>query len=223
MRCSLFCLAVSLPLASFAQQDSNGPRSADPLHNSFSISYGAATPDYLLDGYRPGRPTEYDYANKGTPGAVCIAYKYLVSRHASVGITATIEQQHGDWLDNEIPGGNVFDLQTTVKGAFIRTCYTMAAEFSSDYVHRDLYRFYTVAGLGFTEEIETDQYDPGFYNKGYNNGVNVYGPMRTQNNHTHINACYSPLGMSIGKKLSYFLELGFGYKGIVNTGLSYKF
>jgi len=224
IRNCLLGLIVIFPFVSFSQEDSVVRHASKPTGlNTFFISFGTWTPDFLLDGYEPGRPTEYSYANKGNPGALCITYKYRFSKRAYIGITGTLEQQYGDWLDNEILDGNVFDLQTTVKGAFVRTCYTLAAEFSWDYASRDLYRLYTVMGLGFTAERETDQYDIAYYEQGYNNGINKYGPIRQDNNHTHVNGYYAPLGISIGRKLSYFLELGFGYKGIVHTGLSYRF
>ena len=181
------------------------------------------TPDYLLDGFRPGRPTEYDYANKGVPMATSITYKFKAYKRRYIGFTLTIEQQYGDWNDNEIPGGNVFNLQTTVKGAFKRTCYTFGADFTYDYVSKGNYRQYLVAGMGMTYEHETDQYNPDFYNQGYINGMNTYGPMLQHNNKTHINGYFSPLGMSVGNRIRYFFELGFGYRGIINTGLCYRF
>ncbi len=196
---------------------------AKTARSFFSVSYASLTADYLLDGYQPGRPTEFSYANRGTPGALCITYKYMLKKRIAVGVTATIEQQYGDWLDNEIPDGNVFDLQTTVKGAFVRTCYTLGADLTYDYVATSLVRLYLVAGLGFTYEFETDQYNPSFYDQGYRQGVNEYGPMRSSHVKSHVNMYASPLGLSVGRKLRYFFELGFGYRGVVNTGLAYGF
>ena len=136
----------------------------------FSISYAYLTPDYLCDGYLPGRPTEFEYANKGAPAALCITYKYRLTKRIYLGFTGTMEQENGDWLDNEIPGGNVFNLQTSVKGEFIRTCYTLGADFRYDYVVSGMFRQYLVAGIGATYEFETDQYNPAFYDQGYWNG-----------------------------------------------------
>jgi len=220
----LFCVVNSCSFVSFSQEDTitKNVLKASGCHN-LSISFATLTPDYLCDGYRPGRPTEFDYANKGFSGALCISYKYQFSHRAYIGFTETIEQQYGDWLDNEIPGGNVFDLQTTVKGAFVRTCYTTAADFTWDYAAEGVWRVYMVAGAGVTYEFETDQYNPGYYNQGYQNGVNHYGPMRVNNNKAHFNGYYAPLGFSAGGKLCYFFEFGFGYRGVFNTGLSYRF
>jgi hypothetical protein len=215
-------LALSNATSCFAQ-DSVRAYKANIYKQSLAISYGAYTPDYLLDGYRPGRPTEFDYTNKGTSWVVGISYKYQFLKRAYIGFTATAEQQYGDWLDNEIPGGNVFDLQTSVKGAFVRTAYTLAPELRWDYLSTKFYSIYTVLGVGVTYEFETDQYNPPYYNAGYQNGVNEYGAMRAKNNKSHLNGYYAPLGFEAGRRLSFFAEFGFGYKGVFNSGLSCKF
>ena len=222
LTCFLFYLAANLPVSSFSQADTVSKKALiTSCRHEFSVSYGSYTPDFLMDGYRPGRPTEFDYANKGLPGAVCVNYKFALAPRSFIGLTATIEQQHGDWLDNEIPGGNVFDLQTTVKGAFIRTSYTLGADYTYDYLVAGIFREYLVVGLGVTWQNETDPYFPDFYNQGYYNGVNSYGPMRAQRIRTHLNGYFAPFGFKVGRRLCYFMELGFGYKGIINTGISY--
>jgi hypothetical protein len=218
----LFIFIFSYSIKAISQDDYSDNSLRLPFKQYISLGYGTLTPDYLCDGYHPGRPTEYDYSNKGTSWDVNLSYKFRIFKRAYIGFTATVEQQYGDWLDNQIIGGNVFDLQTTVKGAFVRTCYTTAVEFTwCYYVHR-MIRIYTVAGFGITYQNETDQYDPDFYNKGYNNGVNYYGPMRRDYNRSHMNMAYYPIGIQVGRRLSYFFEAGFGYKGVLNTGLSFR-
>ena len=168
---SFFSLIIAHPLISFSQNDTVKSTMPGKSPNQlFSISYAYLTPDYLCDGYLPGRPTEFEYANKGAPAALCITYKYRLTKRIYLGFTGTMEQENGDWLDNEIPGGNVFNLQTSVKGEFIRTCYTLGADFRYDYVVSGMFRQYLVAGIGATYEFETDQYNPAFYDQGYWNG-----------------------------------------------------
>ena len=187
------------------------------------IGWGTLTTDYLLDGYRPGRPTEFSYSNKNRSGAPSVTYSYHLTQRTYISAAAAIEQESGDWLDNEIPGGNVFALQTSTKGQFVRTAYTIALEVSYDYVQTEFFRLYTTVGLGSTLAHETDQYYPEYYNQGYYNGVNSYGAMRQVTNADHLNFYYSPFGMSVGKRMCIFMEAGFGYKGIFHTGLSYNF
>ncbi len=222
--CLILCFIMMAPIESFSQNDPMANNSSEnQFKHSISLSYAYRTPDYLMDGYKPGRPTTFDYTNKGNPGALCISYQYNFEKRTYIGLTTTIEQQHGDWLDNEIPYGNVFNLQTSIKGAFIRTCVTLGANITYDYISRGIFREYLVFGLGVTKEFETDQYNPDFYELGYQNGVNYYGPMRSTKNRTHITGYFSPFGISVGRKLNYFLELGFGYRGVINTGITYGF
>jgi hypothetical protein len=221
-RTLLFFILFVCPRYAFSQEDTIDHSLKQPTH-ILSVSYGTLTTDYLLDGYKPGRPTTRDYTNKAPSAVLNVGYKFRCSDLWYVGITASVEQEHGDWLDNEIYDGNVFDLVTTVKGAFIRTNFTFGADFTRYYMVSDIVRIYTTGGIGVTYEFETDQYNPAFYDQGYWQGVNNYGPIKQTKNRAHINAFYSPVGISIGSKLRYFLEAGFGYKGVINTGITYGF
>ena len=212
----LLCFSAS----AFAQA---GNPSSDPLKQSVSVSFATLTGDDILDGYHAGRPTTHDYANKGSGTAICIAYKYRIYNRVSIGFTFMAEQQHGDWLDNQVMDGNVFDLQTTVKGAFARTCYTAATDVTYDYFTHESLRLYLVGGIGYTDVLETTQYNTTFYNQGYNNGINNYGPMRADSKHLHLNGYIAPLGLRVGRQLSGFIEFGFGYGGALNTGIAYNF
>src|ERR1700733_8110143 len=90
----VFFLILCLPFICFSQEDTLVTHNHKSWAAHFlSISCGAFTPDFLMDGYLPGRPTEYNYANKGAPGALVIAYQYKFSRKSSIGITGTMEQQ----------------------------------------------------------------------------------------------------------------------------------
>jgi hypothetical protein len=46
------------------------------------------------------------------------------------------------------------------------------------------------------------------------NSAGMYLPKRT----TQV----TPIGYGIGNKIKWFIEVGYGYKGLINTGLSYK-
>lgn len=215
-RLYLYVLFMAYPLHAFCWQP-------EPLHPTQCVSVGIAfyTSDYLMDGYHPGKPTTYDYVNKGNPFAFFVSYSYRPARRIYVSFTELIEEQYGDWQNNSVY--DYYYLSTLTKGAFVRNAFTSAAEFRWDCVSDGLYKQYMTAGLGFTYQQETDQYNADFYATGYQNGVNRYGPIRASNNQIHFNGYISPLGISIGNKLCYNLQLGFGYKGIVNTGFSYHF
>lgn len=209
-----------LPGALFAQQMAFGSVQSS---ENISLWVGFLSSDFLLDGYHPGRPTIFDYNNKGKSGFFLLTYKHDFGGRVSFGGTITMEQQHGDWQNNVYDNDNPFDLQTSVKGVFNRTDITLAPEMTGYYLKNDMVRLYMVVGLGATLEFETDEYDPQYYNAGYYNGVNKYGALLQHNDKGHLNIYYAPFGFSIGRTFSYYFEMGFGYKGVINTGLSYKF
>ncbi|MCW3123033.1 MAG: hypothetical protein JWQ38_2525 [Flavipsychrobacter sp.] len=207
--CSLICLAVCWPALTYARQDSLAQQ-----RHLFSVSYGILTGDHLLVGYHVGRTSAPDFENKGTPGALCLGYKYRVNNKIYIGLTAAMEQQHGDWLNSRT--------SRNIIGAFVRSSFTIAADFTCNYTSHDLYRIYMVAGVGVTYGQSTRQYSDAYYITGYYDGVNQYGPMRIQEQGQHANGYFCPLGLSVGRRLSYFAEVGFGYKGVLNTGLTYS-
>lgn len=49
-----------------------------------------------------------------------------------------------------------------------------------------------------------------------------YKNMNTRGNNTGFAFQVNPVGIRVGKKLGGFLEAGFGYKGLINAGLSLK-
>jgi hypothetical protein len=76
-------------------------------------------------------------------------------------------------------------------------------------VKQEVIQLYTMLGLGVTLNTEKGSY-------------NSTGDTDTE---TSSNLAFqvTPIGMRIGRKLGGFAELGFGYKGIMNFGLSYRF
>ena len=69
-------------------------------------------------------------------------------------------------------------------------------------------RLYGAAAMGFT------LFDD-WSNSGPNNTDNTGGKF--------WGFQLSPLGVRVGRKISGFAEIGYGYKGIVNAGISYRF
>lgn len=206
----------------FAQQDTTHQKKRS--NSYFSIGVGQLTTDYLLDGYHDKSP---DYKNAGPPITVCVSYKSQLTRKEYIGLTATVEELFGDWMyyDNT----NSWRPESGVKGSFVRTCYTIAGEYTEDYFSRGIIKLFYTVGFGGTYEIETTEYDPGYYitynYKSTHLGYGYWPPlgaMKSENKRTHVNAYFSPFGLSIGKKFSFSISGGFGYKGIVNTSLTYK-
>ena len=88
---------------------------------------------------------------------------------------------------------------------------TLAVEVKPIYYNGKLIELYGFAGLGAR-----------YYSEKLTSGENnTYG--KTDSYPTFLpNTQWTPIGVHVGKKLSGFLELGVGYKGLINGGISYK-
>lgn len=89
---------------------------------------------------------------------------------------------------------------------------TVAAEYLYNYVNLKYFRCYTYVGAGcsFVTKIITSY---------------SHYPQLTEATVGHVaafNMQYAPVGISAGGQLAAFFEIGFGYKGLLNCGLSYR-
>lgn len=127
-------------------------------------------------------------------GAMFASYKYFVSDRIAVGATTGF---------NRNVHGSIFWLRDFSRSD-ARTL-TMAGEVTWYFIRKPAVKLYSMGGLGFyalRSSIDN-----------YSTSTLTYGPT------TQLTA----IGARFGKKSSVFTELGFGYKGIINTGLSIKF
>jgi len=213
------------PCFSFAQ-NSRGDQ-------EISVGYGIAPSDQLFDGWHFGfilSPTTNDYQNTSVSGSLFFDYKYFIGKRIAIGFFAGIEKESGNWFYSEIffhPG----DFQVISLGTFSRTALTFSPEITSYYIRNKHSQLYGTIGIGITFQNERDVYEPSYYAN--QNNSNSYGYISTlptnetalANNKVRFNGYYSPLGYSfiMGGHIQGFMELGFGYKGLFNLGLSYKF
>ena len=78
---------------------------------------------------------------------------------------------------------------------------TIAMEYVFNYVYRPIWQLYTSLGLGTTiTKIHQSKLS----------------------NSIDFNMHFSPLGLRVGKDVGGFIELGFGYKGFLNAGISVR-
>jgi len=207
--------------ASFAQN-----RAGD---HEVSLGYGQLTSEQLLDGTQLGfilSPTTSNYANDFSSGIFSLHYKFFLSRRVAFGLLAGVEYQNGDFFYNYYDEPD--DIKTYKLGIFSRTAYTIAPELTIYYTNRKNTRLYTSAGMGVTKKKETDVYQQQYYTSapGYPYSLHLAGPETSvPNNTTRFNGYYSPIGMqfNLSGNIWGYLELGVGYKGIFNGGVTYHF
>ena len=188
-----------------------------------SVGYGIVPSDQFLDGNRNAAGAGYiSYENFKVSGMWFVNYKFFVGEKFSIGLFAGREQESGTM-------GAPYDSDEPVMplGTFSRTAYTIASEISVQYRSERNTRIYATAGIGVTIEQETDVFQQAYYNNA-RQYLNYSGPLTgsetiVPNNRTHFNGYISPVGISVGNHLRGFFEIGFGYKGIFNGGISYYF
>ncbi len=187
-------------------------------NQEIGIGVGIFSSEQILDGTMIGllEPTMRQYSNSSVTGTWFADYKFFVSKRVTVGVFAAMEKESGAWIYDNIMG-KPDDWTSYAIGTFSRTAYTVALEMSFAYVDREDVRIYSTFGIGGVYKKESDVYDPtlngGQYYRG--SGSQTVDIMRGT-------AYYSPLGMSFGRNLRGFFELGIGYKGILNGGICYK-
>ena len=213
---SIITLALSLGRAS----------GQDKGKIEFSLGSGVWSSSELFDGYTPGfllSPSFKTYIIKQYSGAFYATAKYFVSKRVSLGIAFAYENESGTWQRNENVHGGAYGWEAIPMGSFKRQAFTFAPELYVTYAQKGIARLYWNAGVGITYRNEVDRYSGNYYAPHYTNGVNSLGKnLQMNNNKMHLNLYYSPIGISAGKALRWFAEIGIGYKGILNTGVSYK-
>ena len=163
-------------------------------------------------------------------GAIFFSYRYFITNGFAIGVSIGTDDVKGN-LTYGNPKFNGTGREGST-GTYIRHTYTIAApELFLKYAEYGNTTLYGYAGVGFTYSRVEKAYRTELYASAYQNGVNPY-PTPTPNyleqqnpvyiNEPHFNGHITALGISIGKKVAWDLEIGFGYKGLINTGLSLK-
>ncbi len=132
-------------------------------------------------------------------GTYHLKYTYRAGKMFPVGVSAGYERMSSDLVDKD---------QTLVgkeEGEYI----TIAAEGAIRYVNKRIFQMYSGLAAGYTfassKIVEQD------------------GEESNSDHFNHFNFQVNVVGIRIGTVVGGFLELGFGYKGIVNFGLSCQF
>lgn len=171
---------------------------------SVEASYGFVSGDRILSGTEDilgqvvtlGMGVEKE--NQQFVGPVGWTVRYHFSETHAVGLVACYEQSTGDLVNNE-------DL---VVGDFVRQRFVLATEFKLTYLNAKQVQLYGTSGIGYT--FGTDEY-------------NYPNEESTPANKQHLAVYFSPFGIRVGNTIGGFFEMGYGYKGIVNMGVSARF
>ncbi len=168
--------------------------------HDISVSWGAVSGRDILDELNHGEDGGGMYHNTNT-GNIFLTYRYFVLSRLSVGITAGNQTIKGTYhYDNSnLTPPYDYKLSNT----------TIAAEVMFIYMNRPGFQSYCSMGIGTSFYNETD----------YLANTSYYYPGQLSGN--KFNFRISPIGFRFGGKFGGFVELGIGYKGLVDGGLYY--
>lgn len=172
--------------------------------SEFSLGYGLATSTQFVYDigdmwgsiFTLGNVT---YDREKSSGAIHLGYKYSIGNKFTLGAVFVYEQ-----VNNDVKSGN------DLLGKNVNRFYTLALESDFRYISKEKFQMYSGLGLGYT-----------FGNQDFEASAATEQDADYQ---VHlINFQITGIGVRVGKSFGGFAELGFGYKGIINLGISYQF
>jgi len=173
--------------------------------NEISLNYGIATTDDVSTAFGTifedivydmfGDSTQY---NNSSTGVFLFTYQHQFSKVISAGPVFGFEMLETDVTYNDVTIG-------TIK----HNTFTLGIEGRVDYLNKEYFGMYLGLGIGATlikvksssDETDTGDIDPN----------------------SHFNFHITALGFRVGKQFGGIAELGYGYRGLANVGLYYRF
>ncbi len=169
-----------------------------------AVSYGLLSVDQLsqkVTGDNNPGSKNITY-NSGAP---FVTVRYFLYNRLAIGFAAGSSSERWQYNDVYTP--------STIISQSKQSATTVACEVYYIYVFRKYFEAYTLAGFGssFTS-TET-----------VTNATATASATTVNTSTAGVKAQYTPIGVRVGGKLGAFAELGIGYKGVFNFGVSYKF
>lgn len=144
-------------------------------------------------------PDGIEMKDDGSLASMHLGYRYSFSRIVALGGFAAYDYAKSKGI-----------LNGTETGRFYKTHYTFAIEAEFAYVPLEGFTMYSLFGLGET-----------FYHLKYESNNDKSRNDAATNPYTAFQI--TPVGLRFGRNAGIYLELGFGYRGILNTGFFAKF
>lgn len=138
---------------------------------------------------------------------------YFVGNSIALGLNFAAEPLEGKLYSGQANHGAISGQQI---GTYRSGIYTAAASFSLFFLKQRYVMFYGSLEGGYSYETVHCNFDQPYYN--YSSTAPV-----TQESSGHYNLQVSPCCFRFGGLVAALVELGFGYKGLLNLGLSCRF
>ena len=149
------------------------------------------------------------YGNEGMDGNKTITRypettffttRYFIYNRLAIGCALGLGAEHGTYSNGPTPG--------YAHGSYNVNNTTLAFEVYYIYFFRKYLEVYTYAGIGPSFISKQEMGSPGFDALSYKTEI--------------VKAQYTPAGIRFGGRIGGYAELGYGYKGMVNLGISFK-
>jgi hypothetical protein len=184
------------------------------LIGNFSYAQMATGDQEIAVSYGKYSFTEFTYALLGTAGdnittkisaspIYSLSYRFYVNDHLALGITGSTQSAKFSFSHDD--GMTTYSLSSL---SIYNIVFGVKAFANPSRIRGKLVRFYLVGDFGLKHMVENVNY------------VDNLQPNTTKST-VWINSQFSPVCLSIGNHLCANLELGLGYKGLINGGLSY--
>jgi outer membrane protein W len=130
-------------------------------------------------------------------GTLYVGYEYAVIDRLMIGATIAYETNKEDMF---VGDSNI--------GTVSHNHISFGLDANYYYISSEMFQMYSGIGVAYT--IQSDKYDGD--QSGIEDGKSSY-----------FNFQLNAVGFRYGSAFGVFAELGFGYKGIINAGISYQF
>ena len=178
-------------------------------NNELDLSYGLFTTPQFVDVFADIFAAvfslgNYQLDNQHYTGGIILTYKHAFNDRWLLGFSAAYDGRSADLLNKE---------RDTKKGSYVSSYITPVVSFDYRYLMKEKVQLYSGIALGATL---------------LNEHKTVTNPepdesATSDENQVFFDFQVNLIGVRVGKKLAGFAELGFGYKGIINGGISYQF
>lgn len=164
--------------------------------NYLKLAYGNFTIDQFINYKSRILPNDYTRSNITSKGAVFIIFNTYVSEKITSSGSFGFEKINSSVM-----------LENEEAGKMNRNLFTLALETDFFYIKNQNFTMYANVGWGYSLCKDEYRLNSGEKDSGFT-GIMVF----------QVN----PIGLRLGNKLAFYTELGLGYKGIVNFGLSIR-
>lgn len=186
-------------------------------YNEINISEGLLS-HYQILGIGEGPARKYMNMPSIMTGALFITYKTYLNNRSALSISVGLDNQNGD-LSYGNPRMSTYTPGTS--GNYKRRSYTAAFGYTMIYKKAGRISTYGHLGIGATYAFERytvnddAKYRSIFYGT---NGIVPANPYKEM--HHHLTGQITPLGIRVQGHFAGFIEIGYGYRGIISGGIA---